>query len=60
MRTQVRNGVLFVNGVAQQEPFINEKPAYVLNKLTVPPGNVSGGACGGAGAARVGVDGLAS
>lgn len=52
--------MLFVNGVAQQEPFINEKPAYVLNKLTVPPGNVSGGACGGAGAARVGVDGLAS
>jgi hypothetical protein len=38
---QVRGGVLYVNGVAQDEPFIAEAPAYVLNKLTVPPGDVS-------------------
>jgi hypothetical protein len=39
---QVRGGVLLVNGQPQEEPFINERPAYVLNKLTVPPGDVSG------------------
>lgn len=38
---QVKNGTLFVNGQAQVEPFINEKPSYVLKKLTVPPGDVS-------------------
>jgi hypothetical protein len=40
---QVRGGVLYVNGVAQNEPFINEPPAYVLNKLVIPPGDVSTG-----------------
>jgi hypothetical protein len=38
---QVRNGQLFVNGVAQEEPFISERPSYVLNKMKVPPGEVS-------------------
>ena len=37
---QVRNGKMFVNGVAQEEPFINERPSYVLNKMKVPPGEV--------------------
>ena len=38
---QVKGGTLFVNGRPQVEPFINEKPAYVLDKLVVPPGDVS-------------------
>jgi len=37
---EVREGQLYVNGIAQVEPFINEKPAYVLKQLTVPPGEV--------------------
>lgn len=37
---EVHDGTLFVNGVAQTEPFINEKPAYFLERLTVPPGDV--------------------
>eukprot|EP00798_Chlamydomonas_sp_ICE-L_P002649 gene2649-5027_t len=37
---EVHDGTLFVNGMAREEPFINEKPNYVLNKLTVPPGCV--------------------
>ncbi len=38
---QVANEKLYVNGVAQVEPFINEQPAYTLAKQTVPPGAVS-------------------
>ena len=38
---QVRDGTLFVNGKARQEPYIYQKPAYKLQKLTVPPNNVS-------------------
>ena len=37
---QVHDGTLFVNGRARVEPFINERPAYTLPKLTVPPGDV--------------------
>jgi len=37
---EVRNGTLFVNGVARNEPFINEKPTYNLPKLVVPEDNV--------------------
>ena len=29
-------GRLYVNDVLQQEPYINEKPDYVLEKLAVP------------------------
>lgn len=38
---QVHDGSLFVNGVARDEPFIYQKPAYTLGKLVVPPGDVS-------------------
>lgn len=38
---QVHDGTLFVNGVARDEPFIYQKPAYTLGKLVVPPGDVS-------------------
>ncbi|GFH18425.1 peptidase_S26 domain-containing protein, partial [Haematococcus lacustris] len=37
---EVHDGRTYVNGVPQQEPFINEAPAYVMDKLTVPPGDV--------------------
>ncbi|GAX81217.1 hypothetical protein CEUSTIGMA_g8649.t1 [Chlamydomonas eustigma] len=37
---EVHDGTLFVNGQPRTEPFINEKPAYVLNKQTIPPGDV--------------------
>ena len=40
---QVHDGTLYVNGVPRQEPFTYEKPRYVLGKLVVPPGDVSGG-----------------
>lgn len=29
---------LYVNGVRQEEPYINEEPAYSLNLMKVPPG----------------------
>ena len=38
---QVHDGTLFVNGEPRTEPFINEKPGYILAKLTIPPGDVS-------------------
>jgi len=38
---QVQDGTLYVNGQPQKELFIKEKPGYVLDKLTVPPGDVS-------------------
>jgi len=38
---EVHDGNLYVNGMARQEPFINERPAYTLGKLVVPPGDVS-------------------
>lgn len=37
---EVKQGQLFVNGKAQVEPFINERPAYTMPKLVVPPGEV--------------------
>ena len=42
---EVRDGTLFVNGAAREEPFINERPLYRLPKLVVPPGDVSGRCC---------------
>jgi hypothetical protein len=38
---QVHDGRLYVNGVAREEPFIYQQPAYTLGKLVVPPGDVS-------------------
>lgn len=38
---QVHDGALYVNGKARNEPYIYQKPAYKLQKLTVPPNNVS-------------------
>jgi hypothetical protein len=35
---QVRGGKLIRNGVAQDEPYILEKPSYTLPKLRVPEG----------------------
>jgi len=37
---EVKDGLLYVNGMAQDEPFTNEKPAYTLSPLTVPAGSV--------------------
>lgn len=37
---QVRNGVLYVNGDQQEEPFVNEPATYSMPKLTVPTGCV--------------------
>ncbi len=37
---EVRKGKLVLNGVAMNEPFINEPPAYSLAPLTVPEGDV--------------------
>ena len=39
-KVEVKNGTLFVNGIARKEPFINEKPSYVLPALVVPHENV--------------------
>lgn len=39
-KVQVKNGRLIVNGVARNEPYINEKPAYTLDPFVVPPGHV--------------------
>ena len=38
---QVKDGTLFVNGQAREEPYIYQRPAYKLKKLTVQPNNVS-------------------
>lgn len=38
---QVHDGALYVNGKARNEPYIYQKPAYKLQKLTIPPNNVS-------------------
>ncbi len=46
---QVKGGKLIVNGSPRAEPFINEPPAYTLDKLVVPPGDVSPGGGGGKG-----------
>jgi signal peptidase I len=35
---QVKGGKLIRNGIPQDEPYILEKPAYTLQKLTVPDG----------------------
>ncbi|XP_050363505.1 chloroplast processing peptidase-like [Argentina anserina] len=37
---EVRNGWLYVNGIAQKEDFIAEPPTYVLNLTYVPEGHV--------------------
>ncbi|KAI8463543.1 MAG: peptidase S24/S26A/S26B/S26C [Monoraphidium minutum] len=37
---EVHDGTLFVNGAPRTEPFINERPGYVLSKLVVPPGDI--------------------
>jgi signal peptidase I len=37
---EVQNEHLFVNGVQQEEPYINENPNYRLEKLVVPTGMV--------------------
>jgi len=39
-KVEVKNGTLFVNGAARKEPFINEKPSYVLPQLVIPEGSV--------------------
>lgn len=39
-QVQVKNGRLIVNNVARNEPYINERPNYTLNKFTVPAGHV--------------------
>eukprot|EP00983_Pelagomonas_calceolata_P060049 1146205-Pelagomonas_calceolata.AAC.5 len=38
---RVHDGTLFVNGQPQKEPYIKEQPSYTLEKMTVPPGDVS-------------------
>ena len=35
---EVRGGRLVVNGVAREEPYINESPRYEMPQLVVPPG----------------------
>jgi len=37
---EVKSQNLYVNGVLQDEPYINEKPDYVLEPLRIPPGMV--------------------
>lgn len=37
---EVKDRTLYVNGVAQDEAFENEKPNYAMAERTVPPGNV--------------------
>ena len=37
---EVAGGRLIVNGVARDEPYINERPAYTLPRLVVPPDHV--------------------
>ena len=40
MVSQVRKGVTYVNGVAQDESFRYEVPTYTMKKTKVPAGNV--------------------
>jgi signal peptidase I len=35
---EVRNGVVYVNGKALDEPYIRDKPLYFFSKKTVPEG----------------------
>lgn len=35
---EVRGGKLIVNGMAREEPYINEPPKYQLQRLVVPEG----------------------
>jgi signal peptidase I len=37
---EVRDGSLYINGVAQKEPYINAAPTYTLEPTVVPAGNV--------------------
>ncbi|XP_021896529.1 thylakoidal processing peptidase 1, chloroplastic-like isoform X1 [Carica papaya] len=37
---EVRGGLLYLNGVAQREDFVAEKPAYTLDLTYVPKGHV--------------------
>lgn len=37
---QVKGGKLIVNGIARNEPYINERPNYTLGKFKVPQGSV--------------------
>ena len=37
---EVKGGKLYVNGRAQDEAFINEQPAYALDRMVVPAGHV--------------------
>ncbi|KAI8015854.1 Chloroplast processing peptidase [Camellia lanceoleosa] len=37
---EVHHGSLYVNGIAQNEDFIAERPTYPLNLITVPRGHV--------------------
>ncbi|KAG5036224.1 hypothetical protein JHK85_011569 [Glycine max] len=37
---QVNHGALYINGVAQQEDFIAEPPAYTMQLTHVPNGHV--------------------
>jgi signal peptidase I len=37
---EVKGGVVYVNGVAQDEPYTNERPDYDLPPLTVPKGAI--------------------
>jgi signal peptidase I len=35
-----RKGILFINGIPQEEPYLAELPFYVYGPVTVPPGHV--------------------
>ena len=37
---EVKGGKLYVNGRAQDEAFVNEQPAYALDRMVVPAGHV--------------------
>ena len=36
--SQVKNGSLYVDGRARQEPYILEAPSYTMSPVTIPPG----------------------
>jgi len=36
---QIKNGTVYVNGIALDEPYINESPEYTYGPVTVPPEN---------------------
>ena len=40
MTNEVKGGKLYVNGRAQDEAFVNEQPAYALDRMVVPAGHV--------------------